>query len=243
MISFVVALKNRSENFQQMVGTLAGLKTELPWELIVADFMSDDLDVAAFCADKPFVRLRHLVGDFNRSVALNRGAAMAAGSTIVFLDADIVVPAGFADLVATTVAPGVCMFPVPYFLHRHAPRAVAGDSRFRGQANGWWEHKAHGICAFTRDDLERIGPWNEDFGRSYGGEDNEFHDRAGQSLTIIREPTGDLFHLWHPSTLEEKGRYHEQPIRSASHYREMKTEKARKMAQRRERDQTVVKDQ
>jgi glycosyltransferase involved in cell wall biosynthesis len=196
MVSFCTAYRDRPAALRRLIASL-GETAPGPAELVVTDFGAVPFDPG--CPAFP-VRVLHRPGPFNRSAGLNAAAAAAASDTLFFIDADMLVPAGFVAAAAANVGPGRCWFPVCYSFHRNRPREVAGDSRAdRPGVNGWWRVEGKGMCGFARADFDRIGRWDERIGISYGGEDGDICRRAvAAGLAVLRDKVDGLFHVWHP---------------------------------------------
>lgn len=207
-VSYCVGLMNRGAHFREAWASLLAMDA-MDWELIVADFGSTDRPFEGLAAD---LRLRVFSAalPFTRAKALNRAAAFACGEIICFLDADIVVPPDFQQVILRWVEPGTAYWPICYRLHEHAPREVLGDrvQYSPGQHNGHWERAGYGLCAFHESDWRSLG-WNEDF-KAWGGEDNELFARAVVlGLRPVRRQVTGLFHLHHSRDLSYRERYHD----------------------------------
>jgi glycosyltransferase involved in cell wall biosynthesis len=210
-ISFCMALKNRWENLQHCLPSLMALSQHGPMELVISDFQSTDIhapDVMRMMTDIPTVVGRG-PEDFNRSLGLNVAARNSSGGyddLLFFLDADMILPPNFCQLLRQRVQRGRCWFPICYSLYADKPREVDGDEPPPGgdhrhvpqAANGWWRKEGQGMCGFTRGDFLALGGWDEEIGKTYGKEDNDLFRRANEHLTVIRENCPGLFHLWHP---------------------------------------------
>jgi glycosyltransferase involved in cell wall biosynthesis len=98
--SIVIATHNRAADLRDTLGSLAGLLTRQPWEVIVVDNNSKDgtpLVVRELAASYP-APLRYLFEPVpGRSAALNTGIAAAQGSVIVTTDDDVRVEPDWLD--------------------------------------------------------------------------------------------------------------------------------------------------
>lgn len=211
MISYCVMVYNRWSTMQHLLASIRELRDQ-DHELILVDLGSTDVNYKEVLATSQ-VRSRLLVspkvmegGKINRSVGRNLAASASragAGDIVFFLDADMLIPENFNQLVRENVSPGACFFPICYSLHQDKPREVKGNVSHwvRGhaeKANGWWRKEGWGNCGFTRADYQKLGAWNEDIGQTYGGEDNNVRDRAYRMFKCNRFNVPGFFHQWHP---------------------------------------------
>ena len=181
------------------------------FELVVADFNSDDIDLDFLFSSANFRVKKVLVdGGFNRSAGLNKAAENADGLILFFVDADMVMPLDFVQTLNSKVETGVGYFPICYSLHEGKQYLINGNNRFSSSVNGWWRDTGWGMCAFRKEDFFRLGKWNERIGRTWGYEDEEMVERKG--ITVVRERCPGLFHLWHNDDEDFKMKYHV-PIR------------------------------
>jgi hypothetical protein len=143
----------------------------------------------------------HPAMPYNRAWAFNAGARAARGRILVLHDADMLVPAAFAEAIGTTIARGLDAVRLPrllFYLDRAASEtiqrgcAIPADLRIeRIIANN------RTPVAVTREAYERIGGHDESF-YGWGAEDDEFMDR----LRTLRLGAGaflPIVHLWHPA--------------------------------------------
>jgi glycosyltransferase involved in cell wall biosynthesis len=198
-ISFCVALMNRGKNFLKMLASWEALEDD-QCELVIADFGSTDIDLAAAVSSLSRVRVINLQGPFNRARGLNAAAASASGELLFFLDADIVLPRGLCSALCGNTAPGQAYFPVCYSLRESSLPDVSAD--------GWWRYTGYGLCGIHRNDYAVLN-WDEAF-TSWGREDNDLFCRTRAKLRIVRERCPGLLHLWHPDTLAFKNRYQQE---------------------------------
>ena len=163
-------------------------KTRHGYEIIVVDHGSTDgnveacLRVAGVSAQMVSVPL-----PFIRSVALNAGAAVAAGDKLFFLDADMVVPDGFVDMIDEKVRENQAWFPRCH--------VQTGDKSVT--PNHPLSLYGFGNCGVTVTDFRLAGGWDEGF-REWGKEDEAFHKavkRAG--IQVEREILPQFMHYYH----------------------------------------------
>jgi glycosyltransferase involved in cell wall biosynthesis len=177
----------------------------LPWELVVADFASDDANLAEMAPGK-LVQVNSQW--FNRSKGLNTAAAAAKYAKLFFIDVDMLVPQTFVSIIDTQVQPGQCYFPICYSLHKDKPPIISHDSKDPNKANGWWRKEGCGMAGFCKSDFDALGGWDEGIGKSYGKEDGELYRRS-ITLTRIRTKQPGLFHVWHPTSQSFREGYHQ----------------------------------
>ena len=101
--SIVIATYNRASDLSQTLDSLAGLRPDGPWEVIVVDNNSPDgtRQVVEEAARSFPVELRYLFErEQGRSPALNAGIRAARGEIIATTDDDVRVPADWLDRAA-----------------------------------------------------------------------------------------------------------------------------------------------
>jgi glycosyltransferase involved in cell wall biosynthesis len=211
LISFCCTIKNRADKLTGLVNSLAAMENAEPFELIIADYHSNDRDLREILTTTfPTALLTLRGGHFNRSQGLNAAAAQAAGTLLFFIDVDMLVPTDFATQIREKVRNGNAWFPVCYSLHNGCPAKVVKSSRSRRKgANGWWRKEGKGNCGITKDEFEKIGRWDERIGVTYGKEDGDFCRRVCRSgINGERGNCVGLFHVWHPLKSTYSNQYH-----------------------------------
>jgi hypothetical protein len=154
----------------------------------------------------PWVRYVHLQTTseqepYNRAAALNAGAAVARSPLLVLHDNDVVVPADYAERALAHVADGYDVVNLKRFIFYLGPAdtesLVEGaaaldtarpDSIMQNALGG-------GTVAITAAGFARIGGMDDAFS-GWGGEDNEFWERAC-TLHVWRWAYLPFVHLWH----------------------------------------------
>jgi GT2 family glycosyltransferase len=186
--SVIIATKNRAHRLDAALTSLALQGTGPPAEIIVVDNGSTDAtrDVAARHA----VLYEHEPVP-NRARARNRGVAAATGSHLLFVDDDVVVPAGFlaahARVQSESIFPRAVTGPIINV-------ANAGDRPTPGAAN----YSAAFFCtcnvSVRKSTLAAVGGFDEQFDL-YGWEDTEL------GLRLRNYDVGHVFawdaYLWH----------------------------------------------
>ena len=105
--SIVIATYNRAADLRGTLASLAALRPDAPWEVIVVDNNSSDdtREVVTAAAGTFPVPLRYLFEkEQGRSPALNAGIRAAAGEIIVTTDDDVRVPADWLNQAAAGLA-------------------------------------------------------------------------------------------------------------------------------------------
>jgi GT2 family glycosyltransferase len=137
-----------------------------------------------------------------RSWALNVAAAHARSRVLVLQDNDMLVPEDYACSLLRFVDEGyeaVNLKRFVFYLSRlHSTAYSSGTATLGDFAPEFVVQnlEAGGSVAITRDAFERIGGMDEAF-IGWGGEDNEFWERA-QTLRVWPYGYLPLVHLWHP---------------------------------------------
>jgi len=187
-ISVVIATKNRAERLDAALRSLTLQGNAPPTEIIVVDNGSTD--------DTRGVVERHAARYLyepiaNRSRARNRGIAAATGSHLLFVDDDVIVPAGFIAVHAR--AHGAAIF----------PRAVSGpiinvptpsDRPAPGPANYSGAFFCTCNVSVPAASLAAVGGFDEAFDL-YGWEDTELGVRL-RAFDVERVFDWDAY-LWH----------------------------------------------
>jgi hypothetical protein len=189
---------HRISMFPECVASLgvAVQEAKQPAELLVADF-PNTMDLAPLRkwlmrkSAIPFRMIPFRV-PFNKGLAANKLATLASGSTLFFLDADMIVPAEVIVRGMAYAAAGRCWFP-GYWSRRENEGA---DPKANGSGTG---------NAFFPDDLwRRFGPWPVQ--EHWGGDEKQVSTRvvnAGMSAEALcdRQPVAGFEHIWHPKGL------------------------------------------
>lgn len=140
---------------------------------------------------------------FCRAWALNAGARMARGELLVFHDNDMLAPAAYAACALRKFRDGfeaINLKRFVFYMREHDSARIQSDLRLDGAgppAGVVQNLEAGGSVAVGRDAFFEIGGYDESF-VGWGGEDNEFWERA-----LLRRtwPYANLpiVHLWHAS--------------------------------------------
>jgi GT2 family glycosyltransferase len=214
-ISVVVPTYNRIDTLRYVIPALVAQDLRPgAFEVIVADSRSND-GTAEFLAEtaRSSPNVRHLPGPYTgRASARNAGIAAARAPIVLFTDADIIAS---PDLLSRHLA-------------RHAKgpgRAVIGceiqvdsyDEYLRKSANPAardplhpatrkhlsWLYFMTGNCSVRREDLERVGRFDEAF-TGYGHEDLELGYRLQHAGISIEYAAEAVNYHWHPVPFDEQ---------------------------------------
>jgi len=147
-----------------------------------------------------YTPLTHPKMPFNRAWALNVGGVAAKGKFLVLHDADLVVPAMFAQRVVAILSSGVDAVRLPRFLfYLDEPSSVSIQESFSFTHLRYAERVVANNptpVAISKEAYLRIGGHDESF-YGWGAEDNEFRDRL-QTLNFSEGAFAPIIHLWHP---------------------------------------------
>lgn len=186
--SVVIATRNRAARLDAALASLRLQGAAPAIELIVVD--NGSIDDTRRVAEKHGARyLYEPVA--NRGRARNRGVAAAAGPYLLFVDDDVIVPAGFvaahARAHAASVFPHVVSGPivnVPSPNDRPSPRAANYSAAFFCTCN----------VSVPKASLDAVGGFDEQFDL-YGWEDTELGIRL-RAFDVRRAFAWDAY-LWH----------------------------------------------
>lgn len=139
--------------------------------------------------------------DYNRAATFNAGVAAARGEVVILHDNDMLVPAAYASEVLDRVRDGAQFVDLKRFIFyldegetSLAPRRVSSVV----------QNLQGGSIAAVRSAYESIGGFDEEF-VGWGGEDNDFWDRAattGATYQFGYLPIVHLFHAPQPGKLQ-----------------------------------------
>ena len=164
------------------------------------------------------------VTDYNRAATLNAGTAAARGALVILHDNDIVVPARYAAEIAERGAEGFDFIDPKRFIFRLDER---------GGLETIMQNLQGGSIAARRDAYFAIGGFDEEF-VGWGGEDNDFWDRAETTGKAYRYGYLPLIHQHHPP---QKGKVEGDAAPAVRRYRELEhiapEERIRRLRQRR----------
>ncbi len=134
---------------------------------------------------------------YNRSAAFNAGARSARGDVLVLHDNDIVVPRDYAAAAAAAIDAGFEFANLIRFLFYMRGTEIAFDAPPERVV----QNTQGGSIVARRDAYFDIGGYDEEF-VGWGGEDNDFWDRAS-TRRVQRHGAVPMLHLWHPPQPEK----------------------------------------
>jgi len=206
MISFCIGVKNRWRWLERSLLSLGIARGQEEIEVILVDYDSDDVD-DLFSSAKVILKeipltVIHAEGYFAKSKAHNKAVEGANGDILFFSDTDIWYPRKFAWVVKNwTCSERDAFFPIVRFLDK--------DSGLCEDAPGFDAIHSFGMCGISRENFEKVGPWDESV-KGGGGEDRLFHQACvDEGLYVHRFLVPGLFHLWHPRDWQWKEQHHE----------------------------------
>lgn len=183
--SIVIATHNRARDLRETLRSLASLRPDGAWEVIVVDNNStDDTRDVVLAATPEFpVELRYLTEPVQgRSAALNTGIRAARGRIIATTDDDVRVPADWLNAAGDALRSLQCDFvggrvlpiwraPRPEWLPNHGGRqwAVIALLDYGDQPVAFGARVPLGVnMAFVRDAFDRAGLFDPGTGRKAG---------------------------------------------------------------------------
>jgi hypothetical protein len=174
-------------------------------ELCVSDWGSTDWPLAEWLPGlwkgRLLIReIRHLE-KFSVGHGKNVAAEHASGDTLLFADADMLVPDDYLTLVKDVCGGGSALFPV--YWRNDDPEAAFWSREEWGREvgrRGFWG-TGHGNAAVPKDVFAQTGGWPVKF--SYGGEDSDFQRSVRRYCEVRRERVRGLVHQWHPKAPRE----------------------------------------
>lgn len=185
----------------------------------------------------PWVRYRFTESrdDYNRSATFNAGAEIARGELLVMHDNDLMMPAGYARELVSRWRAGAEFMDVKrfgfYLDEASTQRVFAGDAP--RSAGTVVQNMVGGSIAAAKSAYESIGGFDEEF-VGWGGEDNDFWDRAETTGKVDRFGTLPLIHLFHAP---QRGKLEGDAAPAVKRYREIESipapERIRRLRERR----------
>jgi hypothetical protein len=172
--------------------------------IVVEQAAAPEIEVPSWC--------RYLFAecstDYNRAAAFNAGAHAARGTFVILHDNDIVVPARYAAEVVARGAEGFDFIDLKRFLFNLDERGTLATITQNAQG---------GSIAARRDAYFAIGGFDDAF-VGWGGEDNDFWDRAETTGKAFHYGYLPMIHLHHPP---QKGKLDGAAAPAVQRYREL----------------------
>jgi GT2 family glycosyltransferase len=214
-ISVVVPTYNRIDTLRYVIPALVAqdLRPDA-FEVIVADSRSND-GTAEFLAEiaRSSPNVRHLPGPYTgRAGARNAGIAAARAPIVLFTDADIIASPDLLSrhLARHTKGPGRavigCEIQVDSYdeyLRKSGSPAARDPLHPATRKHLSWLYFMTGNCSVRREDLERVGRFDEAF-TGYGHEDLELGYRLQHAGVSIEYAAEAVNYHWHPVPFDEQ---------------------------------------
>lgn len=190
--SVIIAAYNAARTLPAQLEALATQDDPPPFEVIVADNRSSDALADACAPFRDRLDLSVITADAaqGQSYARNVGALAARGTVLLFCDADDVVASGWVRGLYQAVAGNSAIATGPIEVFRlndeTGARAYLGgtESLIRPfEVEGYRPFVFGGNLAISRDDLIRIGGWDNSY--RGGDEDVEFSWRAQEAGLVV----------------------------------------------------------
>ena len=223
-VSFVIGHRglDRLPHLQATLRSIAGQR-DVAVECIVVE-QAAQREIERYLPSWCRYLFTECVTDYNRAATLNAGTAAARGTLVILHDNDMVVPARYAAEVAARGAEGFDFIDPKRFIFR-LDEGGALDTVMQNLQGG--------SIAARRDAYFAIGGFDEEF-VGWGGEDNDFWDRAETTGKAYRFGYLPLIHRFHPP---QSGKLAGSAAPAVARYRELERippqERIRRLRERR----------
>jgi hypothetical protein len=175
--------------------------------------------------------------DYNRAAAFNVGADIARGELLVLHDNDMIVPARYASALASHWRERCQFIDLKRFLfytgEEQTKRVFAGGNVESVLPAVVVQNLVGGSIAADARAYREIGGFDEEF-VGWGGEDNDFWDRAETTEKVYRFGELPLIHLYHAP---QRGKLQGNEAPAVKRYRELESipaaERIRRLRERR----------
>ncbi|HEX7708687.1 MAG TPA: galactosyltransferase-related protein [Thermoanaerobaculia bacterium] len=185
VVSFIIGHRG-SERLPLLLETIESIAgQDVPVEVVVVEQSVSLSDLPGWVAHIPMT-IASDAEPYNRSAAFNEGVRHARASLLVLHDGDILVPKSYAREIVRQAESGYAAIDLKRFLF------YLGSS---GRCEKVLQNAHGGSVAITSEGFDAIGGFDERF-VGWGGEDNDFWDRA-ETLESTRFGYLPLLHLWH----------------------------------------------
>ena len=200
MISLVIGFRDR--DLKRVKRSLDSLLSQNynKFELLFIDYGSNfgyALEIRSLMSNYPFVKYKHADtnGQFwNRAHALNIGAKLSKGDTLVFSDIDLIYPDNFIERLEREEFENTYNTFSCYYLNKEVDyNNINDDYKSKSSIN------YVGLCAMKKVYWESVGGYDEYY-MHWGGEDDDFYKRLEYN-GIKRNHFGvdkfEVLHQWH----------------------------------------------
>lgn len=199
-VSFVVGHRG-TERLPQLLATLRSMagQRDVSFECIVVEQsphpeVQDELPRGVRYVHTPVPASL----PYCRSLAFNAGARIARGDVLILHDNDLVVPRQYAKASSDAIASGCDFANLIRFVFYLRTTAVTFDALPERVV----QNTQGGSIVARRDAYFDIGGYDEEF-IGWGGEDNDFWDRAS-TRRVQKHGFVPMIHLWHPPQPEKE---------------------------------------
>ncbi len=215
-VSIIIAIRglDRLPLLRRCLATLFA-QEGCSWEILIVEQDWDRLIEPHLPSAVRYAHARSLTPEsaFNRSWALNLGARLARGSTLVFHDGDMLAPTRFVETACSLLRNGFdAVRPVRLIacLDRMATEDIcAGAGLDAVSTLSEMLQNCAASLAVRSEAYWHIGGHDEEF-CGWGGEDDEIFQRLA-TLSLCPGRYMPLVHLWHPPQLEKIRRKRSNP--------------------------------
>jgi hypothetical protein len=204
-VSFVIGHRGL-ERLPHLLATLRSIAGQraASIECIVVE-QSPEPEIAASLPS--WVRYHHTptplpASEYNRGWAFNAGSERALGRLLIFHDNDMLCPAGYAAEVVARAQEGALFLDLKrfvfYFDEGASNRMFSSGTLPAESPAVIVQNLQGGSVVASRQAFFEIGGFDESF-VGWGGEDNEFRERAETSGRVNGFGYLPFIHLWHPA--------------------------------------------
>ena len=200
-VTFIIGHRG-TERLPNLLATLRSIagQTDVAFECIVIE-QSPRREIES--ALPKWVRYVHtpVAPDFDycRAATFNEASRVARGSVLIAHDNDMLVPARYAAEVLARTRDGFAFVDPKrfiFYLDEAISRAIMNGMPLRPHTASVVQNLKGGSIAATREAYQAIGGFDEEF-VGWGGEDNDFWDRAREYGRVYEFGYLPLVHLWH----------------------------------------------
>jgi hypothetical protein len=145
---------------------------------------------------------------YNRAATFNRGAILARGSILILHDNDMLVPARYAAESLARIRGGAVFADLKrfiFYLATEESRRLLGGADVRPTSASVVQNLRGGSIVAERTAYDAIGGFDEAF-VGWGGEDNDFWDRAETTGRVYSFGYLPIIHIEHPPQGEKLDR-------------------------------------